>query len=159
VLRGPSPRGPRAVVIRPHHLVEEARAPEDLVEQHLAVMRLPRIDVEVQGALGGEDSSGLLEARTKPADVVVEAVVVASSLLAFNAIAASGKPQARRGCIGGRGGSHPASRTPGVERRIDVDESRAPIRQRAQHLERLPLNDRRCDDRRVGAESLRSHVE
>ena len=75
VLGGPAAFGAAAVVVGPDDLVEEAGAPEDAVQQHLAVVRLAVVDVEVEGAVGGEDAVSLDEARGEEGEVVVEGVV------------------------------------------------------------------------------------
>lgn len=46
VLRRPSPRRACAVVIRPHNFVDKRLAPEDRIEQHLAVVHLAVVDVK-----------------------------------------------------------------------------------------------------------------
>ena len=56
VLGGPAAPRLRAVVVRPHQLVQERIAAEDLVEQKLAVMGLAVVDVEVQGSGGARSS-------------------------------------------------------------------------------------------------------
>ena len=75
MLGGPPARGAPAVVVGPDDLVEEAVAPEDAVEQHLAVVHLAVVDVEVEGAVGGEDAVGLAQPRLEEGEVVVEGIV------------------------------------------------------------------------------------
>jgi hypothetical protein len=58
-------------------LVEEALAPEDLVEQQLAVVRLAVVDVEVQRPLAREQPVRVLEAGREKLEVVIEAIAVA----------------------------------------------------------------------------------
>jgi len=48
VLRGPAPGRACAVVVRPDDLVQKAVAAEDAVQQHLAVVYLAVVDVEVE---------------------------------------------------------------------------------------------------------------
>ena len=56
VLRGPAPLRAGTVVVGPDELVQEAFAPEDLVEEHLAVVRLARVEVEIERAVGAAAS-------------------------------------------------------------------------------------------------------
>ena len=51
VLRRPAALGARAVVVGPDDLVEEALAAEDLVEEHLGVVRLARVEMQVERAV------------------------------------------------------------------------------------------------------------
>ena len=72
MLGGPAAVRAGAVVVGPDDLVEEALAPEDGVEQDLAVVDLAVVDVEVERAVGGEDAVRLDEARLEEGEVVVE---------------------------------------------------------------------------------------
>ena len=76
------PAAPRlgAVVVGPDQLVEECVAPEDLVEQQLAVVGLAVVDVEVQRPVLGEQRAGRAQPRLQEAEVVGELVVVAEAL-------------------------------------------------------------------------------
>src|SRR5450755_3408675 len=110
VLCGPAPRRARPVVVRPDHLVEEAVATEDLVKEHLAVMRFTGVDVPVESTVPVQHSSRLLTVRAQPAEVVVEAVVESRSSGALGAVGGAGEPAARRGVIAG--GAHPHAVAP-----------------------------------------------
>src|SRR3712207_7335705 len=54
---------PYTTLFRSHELVEEARAPEEPVEQHLDVVALTRVEVHVEGAVVGEQPPGVLQPR------------------------------------------------------------------------------------------------
>ena len=66
----------RAVVVRPDDLVQKALAPEDLVQQHLAVMHLAVINVKVQAARGRENPFGFHQARLDKGEEIVKDVAV-----------------------------------------------------------------------------------
>ena len=51
VLGRPAVFGPAAVIVGPDDLVQEALAPEDGIQQDLAVMHFAVVDVEVQAAV------------------------------------------------------------------------------------------------------------
>src|SRR5205085_9509344 len=74
VLSGPAPFRPRAVVVGPHDLVQEAVAPEDFVQRDLDVVRLPGIEMDVQRSALREQLARLAQEGLEPADVVIEGV-------------------------------------------------------------------------------------
>ena len=74
---GPAFGGACAVVVGPDDLVLEAGASEDLVEQHFAVVDFAWVDMEEEGAGGGEDAVGFLESGADKAEEIVEGVGVA----------------------------------------------------------------------------------
>src|SRR5665647_3431833 len=63
MLGRPALSGPAPVVVGPDDLVEKRLAPEDLVKEHLAVMRLAAVDMEEQRAVGREDAPRFCESR------------------------------------------------------------------------------------------------
>ena len=75
MLGGPPALGAAAEVVGPDDLVEEALAPEDGVEQDLAVVGLAVVDVEEEGAVGGEDAAQFEQAGFEEGEEVVEEVV------------------------------------------------------------------------------------
>ena len=77
----------RAVVVRPDELVEEAVAPEQRVQQHLGVVRLAVVEVQVERAVVGEQPPRL------------------------DAAAARGSPSSRRTGRRTRAGRRAAART------------------------------------------------
>src|SRR5208283_4571311 len=89
VLGGPAAAWLRAVVIGPHDLVEECVTAEDLVEQQLAVVSFPVVDVEVQGPVWGEQLPGGEHARLQERQVVAEAVLEAEALQQRRAVASA----------------------------------------------------------------------
>ena len=82
VLGRPALAGLGAVVVRPDQLVEEAVAAEQSVEQHLRVVRLAVVEMQVQRAVVGEQAPRLFEPRLEEAPVVVEPVVVGAKVAA-----------------------------------------------------------------------------
>ena len=116
-------------------------APEDLVEQHLAVVRLAAVDVEEQRAVGGEDAPRLFEARRQEPQVVVEVVRPGGAAQDLGAVAPPLEAGAVAALVAHRAQARAFLRAPGVERRIDVDEAGARVRQRAQHLEVVAEDD------------------
>src|SRR5436190_19799472 len=122
VLRRPAPASSRAVVVCPDDLVQEAIAAEDLVEQHLAVVGLAEIEVEVERSAVGEQPVRLTQARLEERDVVVEAVRERArrELRRSVAPAVEPGPVAARIRNGGEGSTR--LDCAGVERRIGVDQ-------------------------------------
>jgi hypothetical protein len=137
VLRGPAVPRPPAVVVCPDDLVDERAAPEYPVEQHLAVVDLAIVEVDVQRAVRGQHAGGFLQARAEEAQVVVEGVLVRAQRDPFRDIAAP--LEADPVTLTGRRRRHPDLFTPsgraGVERGIDIDEVDAPGRERPEELE------------------------
>jgi hypothetical protein len=82
VLRRPALLGARPVVVRPDDLVHEARAAEDLIQHHLAVVNLARVDMEEQAAGRLQHATRLDQPRPQKAEEVVEAVGVPARRLA-----------------------------------------------------------------------------
>ncbi len=159
VLCGPATFRPRTIVVCPHHLVEKALATEDLVEQHLAVVRLARIDVEIEAAVRGEDSPCLDEPRPQPSDVIVETIVEPRAVRSLRPIVTARETEPRQLRVLRRRRSQSVTLTAGVERRIDVDEAGTSVRQRAKDVECLAVHDGGGRAGRVGAGSLRRHVQ
>src|SRR5690606_17006160 len=137
VLRRPAVPRPPAVIVRPDDLVEERAAPEYLIEQHLAVVHLAIVEMDVQRAVRGQYAGSLLQARAKEAQVVVEGVLVRAQRDAFRDVAAPLVTDPVT--LAGRRRRNPDLLTPsggaGVERRIDIDEVVAPGRERPEELE------------------------
>ena len=81
--------------------------PKMLVEQHLAVVHLAVVDVEVQAAVRGEQAVGLDQARLEECQVIVEQVGVASGADLDRPVAPAGEPGAvaRSGSRRARSGS------------------------------------------------------
>ena len=151
VLRGPPAGGPRAVVVRPDDLVEEALAAEQRVEQHLRVVDLALVEVEVEGAVLRQEAPRLLEPRLEERPVVGERVVVARDRALHDVVGAAveAHPGAADGVVAGdrRAAQLLAA---GVERRIEVGEPERAVRQRAQHREVVALDDEVGSERRPG---------
>jgi len=74
VLGGPAAPRPRAIVVGPHDLVEEARAPEDRVAEDLGVVHLAVVEVQIEATGPLEDAVRLDEPRLEKGEVVVEHV-------------------------------------------------------------------------------------
>ena len=94
VLRRPAALRARAVVVGPDDLVQEAVAAEDLVEQHLAVVRLARVEVHVERAVLPQQPPRLAQPRLEEAEVVVVAVVVGRCADDCRAVAAPAEARA-----------------------------------------------------------------
>ena len=84
----------RAVIVRPDDLVEEAFAPEDLIQQHLAVMHLAVINVKVQAAIGGQNAFGFDQARLEECQEIVKDIAVGFEANLGRGIALPGKASA-----------------------------------------------------------------
>ena len=129
VLGRPAALGARAVVVGPDDLVQEALAAEDLVEEHLAVVRLARVDVDVQRPVLREHPPRLAQPRLEKAEVVVEAVGVGAAARRPAPVAPAAEPGAVAVGIGLDREREPALLLAGVERRIDVDQREGAVRQ------------------------------
>ena len=115
---------------------------EDFVEHDFAVVDFARVDVQEEGAGGGEDAVGFDHARAEEADVVVEDVGVdgrGGELFGAVAIAAEAGAVALR--IANRPDAGALLRDAGVEGRVDVDELDAGVGERAQGGEVVVLKD------------------
>jgi hypothetical protein len=132
VLGRPPRRAATTIVVRPDHLIEKAIAAEDLVEQHLAVMRLARIDVEVQGAVRRQDPATLLEPRPQPSEVVVERVLESSHVGASAPVRGAAKASTFSSGVAHSLQSEAVAPRTGIERRVGVHEARAPRGQLSQ---------------------------
>jgi hypothetical protein len=154
--RGPAPAGPlcvapgrngrRALGVGPDDLVEERRAAEDAIEQHLAVVDLAVVDVKVQAAGLSEEAMGLAKSRLEEREVVFERVGEARVFgEALGAVTASRESLAIAAALVAHR-PHPQALLDlaGVEGWIDVDEIDRRIRKGAQHLEALAVNDPVC---------------
>src|SRR5665647_2023760 len=141
MLGRPALSGPAPVVVGPDDLVEKRLAPEDLVKEHLAVMRLAAVDMEEQRAVGREDAPRFCESRRQEPQVVREIVRPGGAPEDLRAVA----PPLEAGPVAvfiTRGAQACALlRASRVERRVDVDEARAGVRQLAQHLEVVAEDD------------------
>ena len=158
MLGGPALGGARAVVVGPDDLVLKAGATrtavqrKDLIEHHLGVVHLARVDVQKERTGGRENAVRLHHARAQEADVVVKAVAVgrvaACGLLRAVALAAKSCSIARRIADG----LHPGALLggAGVEWRVDVDQLDARAGQGAQGGEVFAVQDA------VGHERCRS---
>ena len=128
------------VVVGPDDLVEEALPPEECVEQHLRVVRLPVIQVQIQRAVRREQPPGFGEPRFEKRPVVVERVVVAHQvtadalvLLTFESLHRAGRRTHARGGLAGLD-------APSIEGRIEVDHRERGIRQGRYDGEIVALN-------------------
>ena len=169
MLGRPALAGLRAVVVRPDELVQEAVAPEQRVEQHLGVVRLAVVEVEVERAVVGEQAPRLEQARLEEGPVVVEPVVVGAQVAPQPLVVATVEPAgwrarrrpglsdrtrsgadvsapslaAARSRLSGRerAVSTGALHAPGVERRIEVDQRERGVVEPADDLEVVALVD------------------
>jgi hypothetical protein len=117
VLRRPAAAGLRAVVVRPHDLVEERPAPEERVEHDLRVVHLAVVEVQVERAGGIQQAPCLDEARLEEVPVVGERVVEAVQHALHGVVAAAVEAEARTGRADRLGGGGARGREGGRRRR------------------------------------------
>ena len=134
MLRRPAPPRATAVVIRPDDLVDEALSAKDLVQKNLAVVGFPVVDVEVQSAVGAQQTAGVLEPWPDVPQVVVEHVAVGSSAKSHGAVppAAETDPVTVVAAHGRQ--LLPPLDLAAVERGIDVDEPEALVGELRKHI-------------------------
>lgn len=111
-----------AIIVGPDDLVEEGRAPEDLVEQHLAVMHLAVIYVEIQAAVRLEHPVGFVQARREEGQKIVKdvSVALAADLDRLVALALKSHPVAGLAALSADLG--PGLGFAGIEGWVDVDQ-------------------------------------
>jgi len=141
VLGRPAALGAAPVVVGPDDLVEEAVAAEHRVEEHLRVVRLPVVQVQVEGPGVRQQTPGLLEAGLQEVPVVLEGVVVPEHRAADRLVAASSEAQPRPSLGDARRHGATLLRHPRVEGRVDVDQLEGPVRQPAQGGQVVALDD------------------
>ena len=134
MLRRPAPPRPAAVVVRPDDLVDEAFSAEDLVQKNLAVVGLAVVDVEVQGAVGAQQTAGVLETWPDVPQVVVEHVVVGGSAKSHSAIPATSEPDPVTVVAAHGRQLLPPLDLAAVERGIDVDQPEGAVREPGKHV-------------------------
>ena len=123
VLRGPAIFCAPAVVVRPDDLVQEVVATEDLVEQHLAVMRFSVVDVEVERSVVREQTSRLFQLRPDERQVVVVHVEVLHATDLGRHVTPPLKPNTIAAAFSPIGTQRRANlRFAGIERRVDIDQ-------------------------------------
>ncbi len=76
VLGGPAVPRAATVVVRPDDFVQEAVTAENLVEEDLAVVGLPVVDMEIERAVFAEEAAGLFQPGPDESGVVHEPVGV-----------------------------------------------------------------------------------
>ena len=160
VLRRPAILRFGSVVVCPDDLVEKTFPAEERVEQHFRVVRLAVVEVQVEGAVVGEQAPRLGQPRFEKAPVVVEAVVVTHQVAA-NALVQlpleSADLRSRRrghGCgarsqhrIGRRnihshiGRRLAALRPARIERGIEVDDRERAVGELGDHVEVVTPDD------------------
>ena len=141
VLRRPATPRPGTVVVGPDDLVEEALPAEELVEQHLGVVRLPVVEMEVERPRRVEQPVDLAQPRLQEAEVVLEGVRVRGGAQHARRIAAPAEPgPVAVGVLLGRQGQ-PALPPPRVERRVGVDELEATVLELWEDDEVVPVED------------------
>ena len=135
MLGGPAPLGPRAVIVGPDDLVYEALAPEDFVQQHLAVMRFAVVDMEEEGARGCEQPVRLPEPGLDEGHVVVERIVPGGGAEADRPVALALEARPVALVVLDRPKPCASLCFAGIERRVDIDEVEAAILQAGEHLQ------------------------
>ena len=70
MLRRPLALAPRAVVVGPDDLVQEAVAAEQPVEEDLGVVDLAGVEVQVEGPVGSERAPRRFDPRSEEAEIV-----------------------------------------------------------------------------------------
>jgi hypothetical protein len=132
VLRGPSVARPAAEVVGPDQLVQEGGATEDVVQQHLDVVRFAVVDVQVQRAARSEQSAGLAQQRLQHAEVVLVHVEVGVPRRLDRRVAAALESGAVAVLVPDGGDRATPLGLSGVERRVDVDQLETGVGQRWQ---------------------------
>ncbi len=122
VLGRPARARTGAVVVGPDDLIDERPAAEQPVEQHLAVVRLARVDVEEEGPVGREHAPRRLEPRREEPQVVVEDVVPGRTAQHLGAVPLAGEPVAVAVRVAHRAQARALLHLARVERRVEVDE-------------------------------------
>ena len=134
MLRRPPSLWLPAVVVCPHDLVQEAVASEDLVERELAVVRLAVVEVEIERSMHRKQPASVLEAGDDEVQVLAPVVVEAQVGQQARPVAASPEPDALSRLVVLGGHRALALDVAGVERRVDVDEVKARVRQLGQDV-------------------------
>src|SRR5262249_17892725 len=126
---------------------EEAVPAEDLVEQHLRVVRLARIEMDVERAVLPKKAPCLAEAGLEEREGVVEAVGVGRRPEDGRPVAAA----AEAGAIAFRSQvwrqPQAALLTPGVERRVEVDQRERLVGEAREQLHVVAQMDRLLEHR------------
>ena len=76
VLGRPAVSSPPTEIVRPDDLVQEVFPPKDLIEQDFAVMRLSKIDMEIQTAGSFQNTIGFQQPGFKKGAVILETVAI-----------------------------------------------------------------------------------
>jgi hypothetical protein len=139
VLGRPALRGPRPVVVGPDDLVEEGGPAEDRVQQHLAVVHLPVVDVEEERPGGLQQPVRLRQPRRQEPQVVVEGVGEGPGLVALGAVPLPLEPDPVAFLVLDGPKPGPGLGLPRVEGRIDVDQIEERVGKLPQDLQVLPL--------------------
>jgi hypothetical protein len=142
VLRRPPVLGPATVVVRPDDLVQERRAPEDTVKEHLAVVNLAVVDVEVKASVRCQNAVRLGEPRFQEGQMVVEEIAEALGPDHDALVATALEPDAGALCGAYRLELRALLDLARVEWRIDAHEVHAGARKRPQDVEVLGEVDR-----------------
>ena len=134
MLGGPAVLGPRAVVVGPDDLVQEALPAEDGVQHHLGVVHLPVVQVQVQGAVVGEQPPCLDQSRFQEGPVVAESVVVLVQGALDRVVGPAFEPHPVAPACGVNHhcGSLARLDPAGVERRVHVNQGESAVRQRGE---------------------------
>ena len=126
MLCGPAFGGFCAVIVGPDQLVHKTVAPKNHVAHDLGVVNLTPVQVQVEGAVLGEQTVGLPNARLQKRPVVLERIMVACEGLQGACVAFALEPGAvTPGTALLRGGGFegaPCLRFAGVKRRVNVDD-------------------------------------
>jgi len=104
-------------------------------------MRLAAVDMEEQRAVGREDAPRFCESRRQEPQVVREIVRPGDAPEDLRAVAPPLEAAPVAVVVTRGAQARTLLRASGVERRVDVDEARAGVRQRAQHLEIVAEDD------------------
>ncbi len=104
-------------------------------------MRLATVDVEEQRAVGREDAPRFCESRREESQVIGEIVRPGGAPEDLGAVAPPLEAGAVAALIARGAQARALLLATGVERRVDVDEARAGVRERAQHLEVVAADD------------------
>jgi len=109
-------------------------------------VRLAGVDVEEEGAVRGEDAPRLFEARREEPEIVIERVLPGAAAEHLGPVPLALEPGAVPGVVADGAQARAALLSARVERRVDVDEAREAVGQRAQDVEVVAEDDAAARD-------------
>jgi hypothetical protein len=132
---------PAAVVVGPDDLVEEALTTEELVQEHLRVVGLAVVEMEVERPRRRQHPPELAKARLEKAEIVVERVLVRRVAERGRGVAPPAEADAVAVVVRRGRERQPPLPASGVEGGIGVDELEARVVEARKELEVVPEED------------------